>query len=217
MKKSKIVSALMALALTVSPLSGIGGFKSITDSPVTVSAACPMPGEPESVTVDPVKEYYYGFSGQTILNNHKGAKLILAKDGSLILNQRYLLLSPYNAPGIKDPRTGAPIESYMITLQADGNLVVYNNTDRKAPSINRALYHTNSYYGSEKAKKYLASQLPKNTYKKISPIHTPRFTITDDGHLIIRCCYKVVTLNNKTEFKWVTAWDSRHDSIDRVI
>jgi hypothetical protein len=208
MKKSKIVSALMALALTVSPLSGINGFKAITDSPVKVSAATTTSYIPVRLNTEtPYRTYKPGERVESLKIN---------RYGDLSLGNKILIDPPYENPGIVDPRTGKCITDYLLVLQADGNLVVYNNSNHDNSWVNYPLYHTNSYYGSARAQKYLAAEMPRSV-KSYYRCNQSEFIFDNNGNLTIKCKYTFNLTNGRSLTTWITVWNSKCDSIDRVI
>lgn len=220
----KKVSAF-ALALTLlgtgTAISNYSGLSTSKHNNVITAFA---EGEGEEVYVSSEEGYLPRVPGKAILYNNN-YKLVLMNNGSLVIINRNnsqikqtLIDPPFDEPGIKDPRNNKAVTDYLLTLQEDGNLVVYNNSDKTySPAINKALYHSNSYDGASKTQKYLRSQLPSTAYRSFSRVGWSRYRLTKKGDLVIERYYKCVTVKNKTEYKWVTVWDSRYDTIDRII
>ncbi len=234
MKKVKLIGALLAAVIAAAPATGLTSIPAFNNNAIVADAA-------SSKTIY-VKSYKnIAISGTSSIIKNDIWELVADSNGDLYCRNLVVscppkhyktinngdkvdFYSPYDVYSIY-PNKGVYIKStsntmkYNIYLQADGNLVAYlkNNTDLP-------LWHTNSYSNAPKTYKYKSAAL-KNYSKKAEVrnsgysinVYESKYELNENGDLIIWGHYEVKRGKNVIHREWCKVWDSRIDTIDRIV
>ena len=235
MKKAKIIGALLAAVIASAPATGLtGNVLSFNNNAIVAEAA-------SSTTIYVKTNKNIPISGTTSIIKNDTWELVADSNGdiycrnlvvscppkhlkTIVNGDKVDFHSPYDIYSIY-PNKGVYIKStdntmkYNIYLQTDGNLVAYLKDNTGLP-----LWHTNSYSNAPKTYKYKSETLKyysEKTNVKGSgyslKVYESKYTLNDNGDLIIRGHYEVKKGKNVIYREWCKVWDSRQDTIDRIV